>query len=82
MAVVSLSNFPDELYDRLLRRAADNRRKLEDEIVEAARRLLEEPRQPLSVAEKLQLSDSVRAQTPQVWITDEVIRRARDEGRA
>jgi plasmid stability protein len=82
MAVVSLSNFPDELYDRLLRRAADNRRKLEDEIVEAARRMLDEPRPPLSVSEKLQLADSVRAQTPQAWTTDEAIRRARDEGRA
>ena len=82
MAVISLPNFPDELYERLVRRAADNHRQVDDEIVEAARRLLDEAAGPLSVEEKLRLADAVRAQTKGAWITDDEIRQARDEGRA
>jgi hypothetical protein len=81
MAVVTLANFPDELYQRLVRRAAENRRRLDDEIVEAAQRFLGDAAPSLS-AEKLRLADAVRDQTKGAWITDDVIRRARDEGRA
>jgi plasmid stability protein len=82
MAVVSVSNFPDELYEQLVRRAADNRRRIDDEIVEAARRMLAEPARAMTVEEKLNLADSVRTQTSGACVTEEFIRQARDEGRA
>jgi hypothetical protein len=83
MATISLANFPDELYERLARRAEANQRRVDDELVEAAQKHLEQnsPR-TLSVEEKLRLADSVRMQTPNAWITEGVIRAARDEGRA
>jgi hypothetical protein len=83
MATISLTNFPDELYERLSRRAEANQRPVDEELVEAARKHLEQhsPR-PLSVDEKLRLADSVRMQTPGTWLTEDVIRAARDEGRA
>ena len=54
----------------------------DDELVEAVRRHLEHASPlPLSVDEKLRLADAARMQTPRAWLTEEMIRAGRDEGR-
>jgi plasmid stability protein len=82
MATLNVPNFPDELYVRLQRRAAANHRAVADEVVEAAEKLLKQPRSTLNIEEKLRLADAVRSRTPGTGLTDEMIRRARDEGRS
>jgi plasmid stability protein len=81
MAVITIDNFPDELYAKLNARAIENGRVVSDEIVEAAQKLVGAKAFTLTVAEKLALADTIRASTAGAWIDDEFIRRARNEGR-
>jgi plasmid stability protein len=81
MAVISIENFPDELYAKLDHRAQQNGRVISDEIIEAAQNLVGASGTSLSMAAKLALADRIRMSTPGAWIDDDLIRRARCEGR-
>ncbi len=81
MAVITIDNFPDELYAKLRRRAEQNGRVIRDEIVEAAQKLVSAPGADLTPAQKLALADRIRGSTAGTWLDDEFIRRAREEGR-
>jgi plasmid stability protein len=82
MAVITINNFPDELYSKLNERAQMNGRVVGDEIIDAAKQLIAGPEVRLNVSQKLALADKLRASTAGAWIDDELIDRARHEGRA
>jgi plasmid stability protein len=81
MAVVSIENFPDELYAKLIVRARRNGRVISDEIIEAAQRFVRAGEASMTAAQKLAMADEIRKSTPGAWIDDDLVRRARNEGR-
>jgi len=82
MAVVSIDNFPDELYAKLNLRAQQNGRVVSDEIIEAARRFVGVSEATLTSVQKLALADKIRTSTAGARIDDEIILRSRHEGRS
>ena len=75
MAQLTLEQVPDSLYQRLKELAAANRRSISEEAIAWLEHLLE----PQSVDPRSQLEEirALRRQAPKVFLTDEILRRAR-----
>jgi antitoxin FitA len=79
MATLTIKNLPDELYERLKRSARSNRRSIAAEAETILDRALAEP--PRSEEELLDYLRVLRESSP-IYITEEDLRKAIDEGRA
>ena len=79
MANLTLKQVPDALYQRLKERAAAHRRSINNEAIVCLEQLLE----PQRVDPRSRLEDirALRREAPKVFLTDEALRQARDEGR-
>ena len=77
-------SLPDEVYALVEETARERQRSVAEQAVEfvAIGLAVNKGTMALSNAEKLSLADRVRGQTQGTWLTDEFVRRARDEGRA
>jgi plasmid stability protein len=78
MATMTLKNVPDELYERLKRSAERHRRSVNKE---AITRLEQALGGRIDSAELLEQIRAARAQMRDVYVTDDDLRAARDEGR-
>jgi len=79
MATLTLKQVPDELYQSLKERATQNRRSINHEAIDCLERVLG-PRR-FQVEEWLEEVRALRQKTSGVFVTDELLRRAREEGR-
>jgi plasmid stability protein len=80
MANLTIKNMPDDLYDQLRQKAAEDRRSLNGEAIFLLEQAVRErPRDALSL---LARADALRAKAPGVWATDEEIEAAINEGRS
>jgi len=77
-------SLPDELYALVEETARERQRSVAEQAAEFVAIGLAANKGTIAIskAEKLSLADRVRGQTQGTWLTDEFIRRARDEGRA
>ena len=77
-------NLPDELYDLVEKAARQRQCSVADQAAEFVAKGLAADKVPilLTAAENMQLADEVRGQTKGTWLTEDFIRRARNEGRA
>lgn len=79
MPALTIKGIPDELLERLRRSAEANRRSLNAEVIHRLERgAAEEWSGPEEVRARAR---QIRERAPGVWVTDEELRRARDEGR-
>ncbi len=79
MANLTLKPVPDALYRRLKERAAAHRRSINNEAILCLERILEP--QPVDPRSRLEEIRTLRREAPEVFLTDDVLRRAKDEGR-
>lgn len=79
MATLTLKQVPNELYRRLKERAAAHRRSLNNEAILCLEQALE-PRR-FDRQSWLEEVRALRRQTPKVFLTDEMLRKAKEEGR-
>jgi plasmid stability protein len=79
MATLTLKQVPDELYQRLRERAAAHRRSFNNEAITC----LEQALGPREFHRQSWLEEvrALRRQTPKLFLTDEMLRKAEDEGR-
>ena len=79
MATITLKNVPDELYERLKRSAAENRRSMNNEAITCLEKMLRIP----SVDPKAFLSEvrAMRQRMKRVWVTDKSLNAAKRQGR-
>jgi antitoxin FitA len=78
MATMTLKNVPDELYEQLKRSAERHRRSVNKEAITCLERALGGR---TDAAELLDEIRAARAQMRNVYVTDDDLRAARDEGR-
>ena len=76
-------NLSDELYARVEETARKYHRSVAEQAAElvAIGLSVDKLHLSLTVADKLRLTDEVRGETKGAWLTEDFIRRARDEGR-
>lgn len=79
MANLTLKQVPDALYQRLKERAAAHRRSINNEAIVCLEQILEP--QPVDPRSRLAEIRRLRRDAPEVFLTDETLRRAREEGR-
>ncbi|WP_290650494.1 Arc family DNA-binding protein [Aquisalimonas sp.] len=79
MATMTLKNVPDELYERLKEAASRHRRSLNNEAIVCLEQALESG--PVDPKRLLAQVRKVRARGANVYVTDDDLRAARDEGR-
>jgi plasmid stability protein len=79
MATLTIKNMPDDLYDQLKRRAAEDHRSLNGEAIFLLTQAVRE--RPGSVEALLARADELRRRAPNVWVTDQDIEDAINEGR-
>lgn len=79
MANLTLKQVPDALYQRLKERAAAHRRSINNEAIVCLEQLLEP--QPVDPRTRLEEIRALRRDASKVFLTDEALRRAQDEGR-
>ena len=77
MATITL-DVPDELHERLKRSAKHHRRSVDEEAISCLEQALGRP----TASEFLEEIRSARAQMRNVYVTDDDLRAARDEGRS
>lgn len=77
MAAMNL-DVPDELYERLKRSAQHHRRSVSEEAIWCLEQAMDRP----PASELLKQIRAARAQMPDVYVTDDDLRAARDEGRS
>jgi len=79
MATITLKNVPDELYERLKKSAAENRRSINSEAITCLERMLRIP----AVDPKTFLAEvrAMRRRMKGVWVTDESLNAAKRQGR-
>lgn len=79
MATLTLKQVPDDLYQRLKERAAAHRRSLNNEAITC----LEQALGPQRFDRQSWLEEvrALRRQAPKAFLTDEMLRKAEDEGR-
>ncbi len=79
MATITLKNVPDELYERLKRSAAENRRSMNNEAITCLEKMLRVP----SVDPKAFLAEvrAMRRRMKGVWVTDKFLNAAKRQGR-
>jgi plasmid stability protein len=80
MATLTIKNLPDELYEQLRRKAAEDRRSLNGEAIYLLEKAVRDGRpDPKSVAQR---AAALRARTAGVWVTQADLDRFKNEGRA
>jgi plasmid stability protein len=79
MATMTIKNVPDELYQQLKQSAERHRRSINSEVIVCLERALGSERVDPDVL--LMRARSLRARTPDLFVTDAELRTARDEGR-
>ncbi len=79
MANLTLKKVPDTLYQRLKERAAAHRRSINNEAIVCLEGILE-PRR-VDPRNRLEEIRALRREAPKVFLTDQALRRAKDEGR-
>jgi plasmid stability protein len=79
MATITIKNIPDELYQELKRSAAQNRRSINSEVIVCLERALR--RTPVDRNELLARIREHRSKMTKVFVTDEDLRAAKNEGR-
>jgi len=79
MANLTLKQVPDALYRRLKERAVAHRRSINNEAILCLEQLLE----PQLVDPRSRLEDirALRREASKVYLTDQALRQAKDEGR-
>lgn len=80
MANVTIKNIPDPLHERLKEAAARSRRSLNAEVILRLEQSL--GTRPVDAEALLARVRAVRESAPLPYLTDEALRRAREEGRA
>jgi plasmid stability protein len=75
---LTLEKLPDELVERLRRLASEHGSDVQSEAIQCLEKGLSEREQ---IEADLKEIRELRAQSNGVWMTDELIRAARDEGR-
>ncbi|MBV9774921.1 MAG: Arc family DNA-binding protein [Gemmatimonadetes bacterium] len=80
MANLTIKNVPDDLYDQLKRRADENRRSLNNEVIYSLQRVVRERRR--DVRDILAEVDALRKSVSGPPLTDEMLEQAIDEGRS
>ncbi len=78
MATMTLKNVPDELYEQLKRSAERHRRSVNKEAITCLERALGGRTDPAELLEQIR---AARAQMREVYVTDDDLGAARDEGR-
>lgn len=79
MATMTIKNLPDSLYEALRQSAARHRRSINSEAIVCFERALTVER--VDPDGLLAGAREVRARTPALFVTDDVLRAARDDGR-
>ena len=79
MATMTIKNLPEELYDALKGQAERHRRSINSEAIVCLERALRSSR----IAPELLVTQAreLRARTADLYVTDDQLRSARDEGR-
>lgn len=80
MATMTLKNLPDDLYERLKESAARHHRSINREAIARLERALSS--QPVDPEALLERARRVREKTSGIYVTDDDLRQARDEGRS
>lgn len=79
MATLTIKNVPEELYGRLKRSAVQNRRSLNSEVIVCLEKVLgSTPIDPNILLERIRAH---RKTIPGIFVTDEFLRAAKNEGR-
>lgn len=79
MATLTIKNIPNEIYDKLKRRAKANRRSLNQEAIAVIEQALQTP--PIDVGTTLQRTRKIRELTAQYRLRDEDLKKWKNEGR-
>jgi plasmid stability protein len=79
MTTITVKNIPDDLYERLKRRAKANRRSINSEIIACIERSVSQ--RPLDVAAFLSEARQIREWTADYVTNDEELNAAKTEGR-
>jgi antitoxin FitA len=79
MATLTIKNVPVKLHRRLKQSAAEHRRSLNSEVISCLERVLISRR--IDPEEFLTRARVLRDRTPRLHVTEEDLRRAKDEGR-
>lgn len=80
MATLTIKNVPDDLYEQLKRSAERHRRSINSEAIVCLERVLQSERLDPEVL--LARARHLRTRTPNLFITDDELRSAREWGRA
>ena len=78
MATLTIKNIPDELYKELKQRASDNRRSINSEVIYRLERSFTYKPSPEEIMEDIRL---LRESLTNVYVTEEDLQRAKNEGR-
>ena len=81
MATLTIKNVPEELYATLSRTAKKNRRSINGEAIVRLERGLEDVEHDLEATIESIRKNREAMATKGVWLTDEIIDRAKNEGR-
>ena len=79
MATLTLKQVPDSLYRRLKERAATHRRSINSEAIVCLEQILQT--QPFDPASWLEEARKLRRSGSKIYLTDEALRRAKEDGR-
>ncbi|MGM0466800.1 MAG: FitA-like ribbon-helix-helix domain-containing protein [Acidobacteriota bacterium] len=79
MATLTIKNIPEEIYDRLKRRAKASRRSINQEVIAVIERALETP--PIDVDATLERTRKIRELTAHYRIRDDELKQWKNEGR-
>ncbi|MFB6264223.1 MAG: Arc family DNA-binding protein [Bradymonadaceae bacterium] len=80
MATLTVRDVPEELYEKLMENAERHRRSLNKEAIVCLERALETHR--VDPSELRQRARALRDQAEEVYVTDDDLREAREEGRS
>ncbi|MBD3415056.1 MAG: Arc family DNA-binding protein [Candidatus Aminicenantes bacterium] len=79
MATLTIKNIPEDVYERLKRRAKVRRRSINQEVIAVIERALETP--PIDVDAALKRTRKIRELTAQYRIRDDELEQWKNEGR-
>jgi plasmid stability protein len=79
MTTLTIKNIPNEVYDKLKRRAKANRRSLNQEAIAVIEQALETP--PIDVRSTLERTRKIRELTAQYRLREEDLEQWKNEGR-
>ena len=81
MATLTIKNLPDELYAELTRMAKKNRRSINNEAIVSLEKALETPvRETEAVLDRIR-KDRKEMTKKGIWLTDQILEKAKNEGR-